>query len=262
MRENHTLAKMRRGEAAVGLWLHSHSLQIARLIAARERFDWLLVDMEHTPLDVATGGAVVAAIGDISAGTCTPLLRVPDGTIFHIKQALDAGAHGIIVPMVNTAEDAANVVRWSRYPPEGERGAGGIVPHLSFGTTEQKEYIRDANAQMLVCVQIETAQAVENIEAILEVPGIDLVFIGPFDLHLSLGLTPGMWSEAPLFVDAVQKVIGACKARGIPYGTLTSDAEGAKARLADGFRFIGLGTDLNHLLNALDAQVKQLNDAE
>lgn len=253
---------MRRGEAAVGLWLHSHSLQIARLIAARERFDWLLVDMEHTPLDVSAAGAIVAAIGDISAGRCTPLVRVPDGTIFHIKQALDAGAHGIIVPMVNTAEDAANVVRWSRYPPEGERGAGGIVPHLSFGTTNHKEYIRDANAKILVCVQVETAQAVENIEAILEVPGIDLVFIGPFDLHLSLGLTPGMWSDAPIFVDAVQKVIGACKARGIAYGTLTSDAEGAKARLADGFRFIGLGTDLNHLLNALDAQVKQLNHVE
>lgn len=261
MRENHTLAKIRRGEAAVGLWLHSHSLQIARLIAARERFDWLLVDMEHTPLDVATTGAIVAAIGDISAGTCTPLVRVPDGTIFHIKQALDAGAHGIIVPMVNTAEDAANVVRWSRYPPLGERGAGGIVPHLSFGTTSHKAYVRDANGQILVCVQIETAQAVENIEAILDVPGIDLVFIGPFDLHLSLGLTPNMWSDAPTFVDAVQKVMGACRARSIPYGTLTEDAEGAKARIADGFRFVGLGTDLKHL-GALDAQVKQLEFAE
>ncbi len=160
--------------------------------------------------------------------------------------------------MINTAQDAADVVRFARYPPLGERGGGGVLPHYGFGTTSHVEYIQNANREILVAVQIETQAAVENIDAILATPGIDLIFIGPFDLHISLGLPPALWSDQPTFQAAVQKVIAACRQHGIPYGTITPNAEGGKARLADGFTLLSLGTDVGQLLATLQAQRQQL----
>ena len=261
MRHNHMLAKIRERKPAMGLWLQTHSFHTARIIAAQGLFDWLLVDMEHTPVDLSTASMIFAAIADISAGECTPLARVPHGTMFHIKHALDAGAQGIVVPMINTAEEAADVVRFARYPPQGERGAGGLTPHFGFGTTAHVEYVNHANHEIMVAIQIETWESVMNINAILDTPGIDMVFIGPFDLHLSLGLPPGLWSELPEFLAAVDKVISACQQRNLPYGTIVPNAEGAKQRLAEGFTFVSLGTDFIHLLGSINTQFAQLRDA-
>jgi 2-keto-3-deoxy-L-rhamnonate aldolase RhmA len=258
MRQNNTLAKIRQGQPAVGLWLHTHSFHTARILAAQGILDWLLVDMEHTPVDLSMASMILSTIADVSGGRCTPIARVPHGTMFHIKNVLDAGAQGIIVPMVNTAQDAADVVRFARYPPEGERGGGGLAPQYGFGITNHPEYIREANREILVTIQIETQEAVENIDSILDTPGIDLVFIGPFDLHISLGLPPSLWSDQPTFQAAVAKVIAACQKRNLPYGTLTPNADGANARIAQGFRFIGLGTDIVHMLGSLNAQYQQL----
>ena len=258
MRENHVLAQLRQDKPSIGLWLQSHSFHIARIIAAQGLFDWLLVDIEHTPVDLSTLSMTLAGIADVSGGQCAPLVRVAHGTMYHIKQALDSGAHGIVVPMINTAQEAADAVRFARYPPLGDRGAGGLLPQYSFGTTSHLEYVQNANHEIMVAVQVETRAAVENIDAILAVPGIDLIFIGPFDLHISLGLSPGLWSEQPEFLAAVQTVIAACRQYNIPYGTLTPNAEGATARLADGFTLLGLGSDINHMLGALHAQRKQI----
>lgn len=260
MRENHALKQLHQGKPSVGLWLHSHSFHIARIIAAQGLFDWLLLDMEHTPIDLSTLSMTLAAIADVSSGSCTPIVRVAHGTMYHIKQALDSGAQGIIVPMINAAEEAAEIVRFARYPPMGERGAGGLLPHFSFGTSSHLEYVQNANREILVAVQIETQAAVENIDAIVATAGIDLIFIGPFDLHMSLGLTPGLWSEQPEFLAEIEKVVGACRRRGIPYGTLTPNAEGAKARRAQGFTLLGMGSDMNHLLSTLHTQRQQLGE--
>lgn len=261
MRPNTTLARLRGGQPALGLWLHSHSFHIARIVAANGIVDWLLVDLEHTPVDLSTASMIFGAVADVSAGACTPLARVAEGAATQIKHALDAGAQGVIVPMVNTAQDAANAVRFSRYPPLGERGAGGLVPHFGFGTNSHIEYVGAANDEILVSIQIETRTAVENIEAILDVPGIDMVFIGPFDLHISLGLPPALWSDSPEFLAAVRTVISACRARGLPFGTISPNAEGAVARLADGFTFVSIGTDIGHLTGSLAAHTKQVRAA-
>jgi 2-keto-3-deoxy-L-rhamnonate aldolase RhmA len=261
VRPNTTLAKLRRGRAALGLWLHSHSFHTARIIAANGVVDWLLVDFEHTPVDLSTASTIFAAVADVSAGACTPLARVAQGSMTHIKHALDAGAQGVIVPMVNTAQDATDAVRYSRYPPLGERGAGGLAPHYGFGTNSHIEYVGAANQEILVSVQIETRAAVENIDSILAVPGIDMVFIGPFDLHISLGLPPALWSDAPAFLAAIQAVTTACTRHGLPYGTLAPNTDGAIARLADGFTFVSIGTDLVHLLSSLTAQTNQVRAA-
>jgi 4-hydroxy-2-oxoheptanedioate aldolase len=156
--------------------------------------------------------------------------------------------------MISTADDARAAVRSARFPPAGNRGGGGIAPHLAFGMTSHVEYIARANAETLVAVQIETAEGVANIDEIVAVDGIDLVFIGPFDLHLSLGLPPALWSDDPRFLLCVDRVIAACTSRGMPLGTLSPDSAGAGKRLLQGFRFVGLGSDLNHMLAALRAQ--------
>lgn len=258
MRQNRTLAQIRAGKPAVGLWLQSHQPQIARIIAAQGLFDWLLADMEHTPVDLSTTAAIMAAVADYSGGQCTPLVRVAQGTQYHIKQALDSGAQGIVVPIVNTADEAADIVRFARYPPAGERGAGGLLPHLAFGEANHVAYLQRANEEILVAAQIESQTAVANIEAILDVPGIDLIFIGPFDLHISLGLPPALWSDLPPFQAAVQKVVAACQRRNIPYGTLSPNAAGVKARLGEGYTLVGMGTDLMHMLAALRTQHEEL----
>lgn len=260
MRKNHTLDLLRQDKAAYGLWLHSHHFHIARILAAQGLLDWLLVDMEHTPVDLSSASMIMAAIADVSGGLCTPLARVACGTIDKIKQALDAGAQGVIVPMVNTAEGAAEVVRFARYPPLGERGGGGLTPHLGFGLTNHAAYIPQANAEILVAVQIETAEAVENIDAIVEVPGVDMIFIGPFDLHISLNLPPTLWSDAPPFQNAVARVKAACQRAGRPLGLIAPNADAARARQAEGFQFISVGTDVAHLVNAVHAQFTLLKN--
>jgi 2-keto-3-deoxy-L-rhamnonate aldolase RhmA len=260
VRQNKTLAQLRQGNAAIGMWLQTHSFHTARIIAAQGIFDWLLVDLEHTPVDLSTASMIFASIADVSAGLCTPLARVAHGTMYQIKQALDAGAQGVIVPMINTAEDAAAAVRFARYPPLGERGAGGLTPHLGFGTTNHVEYVNRANAEILVAIQIETQAAVENIDQILDVPGVDLIFIGPFDLHISLGLPPGLWSDHPVFLSAIERVVTACQRHGIPYGTISPNAQGAQARLTEGYTMVSLGSDIFHLLGSINAQHQQLRD--
>lgn len=258
LRKNHTLSLLRQNQAAYGLWLQSHHVHIARMLAAQGLLDWLLVDMEHTPVDLSTASIILASIADVSAGQCTPLVRVAAGGIDRIKQALDAGAQGIIVPMVNTAQEVKDVIRFSRYPPLGERGAGGLTPHLGFGLTNHAEYVPQANAEIMVSIQIETAEAIENIEEIVQVQGLDMVFIGPFDLHISLNLQPTLWSDAPEFLNAVAKVKAACQKANIPLGTLSPNAEGAKLRQAEGFQFLGVGADLIHLINSVRSQFGQL----
>ena len=258
MRKNHLLSLLRDNKAAYGLWLHSHHYHIARILAAQGLLDWLLVDMEHTPIDLAMSSMILAAIADVSQGGCTPLARVASGTMDQVKQALDAGAQGVIVPMVNTAQQAADVVRFSRYPPLGDRGGGGLTPHIGFGLTNHAEYIPQANPEIMVAIQIETEEAVDNIDSIVQVAGLDMIFIGPFDLHISLNLAPTLWSDAPQFQNAVAKVKTACQNAGIPLGTLAINAESAKARQAEGFQFLGVGTDLGHMVGAVTSQFKSL----
>jgi 4-hydroxy-2-oxoheptanedioate aldolase len=247
IRKNAALEKIRAGEPAIGTWLQLHSIHVTRLLVAQGTFRWMLVDFEHTPVDRSTAAHIFSTISDLSGGQITPLARVAVGSVDQIKHALDAGAQGIVVPMVNTAEEAAAAVRYARFPPVGVRGGGGLAPQLGFAVNGPT-YLVESNREILVAIQIETPEGVENIDEILQVEGIDLIFIGPFDLHLSHGLPPKIWSTHPMFLKAVERVKEACNAAGVPLGTLSRDAEGAKARLAEGFTFVGMGSDAHVLL--------------
>lgn len=257
IRKNATLQKVRAGEPAIGTWLQLHSIHATRLLVAQGIFQWMLVDFEHTPVDRSTAAHIFSTISDLSGGRTTPLARVPVGSVDQIKHALDAGAQGIVVPMVNTAEEAADAVRYARFPPVGVRGGGGLAPQLGFAVNGPT-YLVESNREIMVAIQIETPDGVENIDQILEVEGIDLIFIGPYDLHLSHGLAPKIWSTQPAFLKAVDRVKEACNAAGVPLGTLSRDAEGARARLSEGFTFVGMGSDAHVMLTEAGRQYGEL----
>jgi 4-hydroxy-2-oxoheptanedioate aldolase len=252
MRNNHSLQLIRNGKPALGLWLTSGSYITTRYLAMQGCMDWLMIDGEHTALDLSTMSLLASTIADASQGKCTPFIRVAAGTVDQIKQALDAGAQGVLVPMVNTAQEARDIVSFSRYPPEGVRGNGGTVPHLSYAMT-RGEYTKHANREVAVAIQVETQEAVNNIDDIVAVKGLDMVFIGPNDLHISYGYDPSYWSDAPSFQTAVQKVLSACKRANMPCGILMGSAAQVKARIAEGFTFVGFGGDTAYLLGAVGA---------
>lgn len=162
--------------------------------------------------------------------------------------ALDSGAQGVIVPLVSTAQEARDIVSFSRFPPLGVRGVGGLLPHLSFSSS-RSEYITHANKEIIVGIIIETKTAIENIDSILSVEGIDLVLLGGVDLQMTMGLPPTLWSDEPEFLNAVKILKEACLKYKIPLGILCPDAGSAQKRVEEGFEWIGVGNDASLLLS-------------
>jgi 2-keto-3-deoxy-L-rhamnonate aldolase RhmA len=247
MRSNRTLDRLRNGEPAIGTWLQLNNFPATHMLAAQGTFAWMLVDFEHGGLGPETASVLLSTIADLSQGRITPLARAADTSQTAIKLALDCGAWGVILPMVEDAETALRAVRAARYPPQGERGAGGVSPHLGFGAS-RPEYLAQVNGEILVGVQIETRNALNNLDAILAVPGLDIVFIGPNDLHMSLGLKAKFWSDHPDFLSAVEQIKGGARRAHLPIGTLCRDAEDVQKRQAEGFTFLGLGSDAHFML--------------
>lgn len=240
MRTNHVKAKLRAGEPALGAWLSLPSVATARIMA-RLGYDWLVVDMEHSAQDPGLMAQMVATIAD--AGTCAPLVRLPVNSVEWFKWALDAGAWGVIVPMVNTREEAAQAVRCSRYPPLGSRSIGGTFAPYGFGTTQWSEYLAVANEEVLLVVQIESAEALHNLDAILSVPGIDAAFVGPNDLHLQIGLPPSSEGAEPAFVAALDAIKAAAQRYHLPLAIYSSDGAAAAQRVREGFLMVSVTSD-------------------
>src|SRR5262245_36927044 len=173
-----------------------------------------------------TAGASIVALANADVA---PLVRIPWNTGENIKRVLDIGAWGIVVPMVNSRAEAEAVVRAARYRPIGERSIGGAM-HASNFATDAATYYAKANDEILVVVMAEHVDAVENIGAIVSVPGIDAIFVGPNDLHASMGLPPSFDSDHPQFNDALKKILSHAKARGIAAGIHVADAAQAQRR--------------------------------
>ncbi len=177
MRSNPVKAALRQGRSTIGTWI-SLGNPLATRFMARTGFDWLTVDLEHGAIDWEQACTLFGIIADAGG---VPLARVPCGNHDHIKRTLDAGAFGIIAPMVMSREQAEQNVRAAKYPPQGNRSVGGGAFTLNFQATSQ-EYFDRANEEILVVLQCEHIQAVDNFEEIFSVPGIDAVFVGPNDL--------------------------------------------------------------------------------
>jgi 2-keto-3-deoxy-L-rhamnonate aldolase RhmA len=224
-----------------GTWISSPS--IVGLDALRGMgFEWFMIDTEHAQVNPETLAAMVAMLQH--DGAPAPLVRVGNVDQYLIKQALDSGAEGILVPLVNTAAEAQAVVRLAKYPPDGVRGAAAAA--ASRYGLELGEYLREANAATLVGIQIETQRALVDLDGIASVQGVDVLFVGPQDLTLSLGLLDDRAN--PKVREAMRKVVEACERHGKIPGTLVINPEEKAAALEIGFRFIALASDVRFLI--------------
>jgi 2-dehydro-3-deoxyglucarate aldolase len=219
-------------------------------ILADVGFDWFFVDGEHGPLDSAEILGILQAVGD----RIPCIVRVPAADEGLIKRVLDLGAAGIIVPQVNTAQQAADVVRFSRYAPEGSRGVG-LGRAQGYGM-RFAEYLESANDQVAVIVQAEHATAVENIEEIVKVPGVDAIQLGPYDLSASLGKM-GQIND-PVVTAAIDRITDACDAAGMVRGNFGVDAATVRTYIDQGYTLITVGVDTLYLGNAAKNALAEL----
>lgn len=253
MKTNPVRAKLKRGEPAVGTWLTFSDTVSAQLMAGTG-LDWLNVELEHSHLTIdqaARAFAIIAASG------CVPLARVPFNTTENIKRVLDNGAWGVVVPLVNTRAECEAVVNASRYRPLGQRTIGGQLGPVNFAT-DSATYFARANDELLVVVMAETAEAVANIDDILSVPGIDVVFVGPNDLHASLGAAPAFDSALPAFNEALAKILASAKRHGVAPGIHVPDAAQARRRIAEGWQFVAVSSEAGLMLSKTAEIVKDL----
>jgi 2-dehydro-3-deoxyglucarate aldolase len=246
---NEFRARLRRREKLLGTMVTLASGASAEVLGSLG-FDWLFVDGEHGPLEARELTEILQAVGDKTA--C--IVRVPEAAEVPIKRALDLGAHGIIVPQVNTAEQAADVVRWARYAPEGSRGVGLARAH-GYGL-KFREYLSAANREIAVVVQAEHVRAVDNIDAIVRVPGVDAVLLGPYDLSASLGKLGKI--DDPAVVAAIDRVTEACQAVGVPLGYFGVTAAAVRPYVARGYSLIVAGVDTLYLANGANALLAEL----
>jgi 2-keto-3-deoxy-L-rhamnonate aldolase RhmA len=227
-------ARLRRGEKLLGTMVTLPTASTAEVLAD-VGFDWLFVDGEHGPLETRDILGILQAVGAKSA--C--IVRVPAAEEAAIKRVLDLGATGIIVPQVNTAQQAADVVRWARYAPQGARGVGLARAH-GYGM-RFAQYMAAANEQVVVVVQAESAQAVENIESIAATPGVDAVLLGPYDLSASLGKMGQL--DDPVVTQAIDRVTQVCQSANMPLGYFGVTAESVLPFVARGYTLIVAGVD-------------------
>ena len=211
-------------------------------ICVNAGFDWLFLDMEHGLLDLITVQRIVQTVGDRAA--C--VVRVPSHDPMWITKVLDIGVSGLIVPQVNTAEQATAVVRAAKYPPQGARSVGLARAH-GYGATFT-EYVQSANDITAIIVQIEHVDAVRNIDSILNVSGLDAAFVGPFDLSASFNKI-GQITD-PEVQGAITRVRAACLSRRIPIGIFAPNLERANAVLNEGYTFLAVSADIALLSTA------------
>jgi 4-hydroxy-2-oxoheptanedioate aldolase len=240
MRENRLKAKWRAGEPTYGAWLAVPSAVVAEAVA-QIGFDYCCIDMQHGLADYETAVAMLQAI---STTDCTPIVRVPWNEPGIVGRMLDAGAMGIVIPMVNSVEEAKVAVGSCRYHPEGMRSFGPIRAALYGG----QDYYDGANREVACIPMIETRRAVEHLDEILDVPGIDAVYVGPADLAVSFELgPPGVDHPDPEYQAALAKVVSCCGARGITAG-IHSNGQVAATRVTQGFRMVTASSDFGAAL--------------
>lgn len=230
--------RLRDGETLIGAMLTLPTVATAEILAD-VGFDWFFVDGEHGPLDSAEILGILQAVGD----RVPCVVRVPAADEAWIKRVLDMGADGIIVPQVNTAQQAADVVRFSRYAPAGSRGVG-LGRAQGYGM-RFAEYVESANERVAVIVQAEHADAVENIEQIVQVLGIDAIQLGPYDLSASLGKM-GQIND-PVVTAAIDRIVKACDAAGMIRGNFGVDAATVRGYIDQGYTLLTLGVDTLYL---------------
>jgi len=235
MRENRLRTLWKSGGAAVNGWLAIPNGFSAETMA-HQGWDSLTIDLQHGVVDYQ---AMVGMLQAISTTDTVPVVRVPWLEPGALMKALDAGAYGVICPMVNTREDAQRLVAWTHYAPRGTRSFGPVRALLYGGA----DYPQHANDTIVSFAMIETAQALDNLDAILSVEGLDAVYIGPSDLSLALGCRPVFDDVDPPVEQAIDHILARAKAHGLVAGIHNGRPDVALARIAKGFQFVTVSSD-------------------
>ena len=243
--KNHFKQALRAGKAQIGLWGSIPSNYTAEVVAGAG-FDWFLIDTEHTPADIET---VLQMVQAVAAYPTEPVVRVPWNDMVAMKRVLDIGVQSILVPQVTTVEEAKNAVAFARFPTAGLRGVAASTRATRFGRV--KNYFRGADAEVCVLLQLESEEALKNLEAIAAIDGVDGIFIGPADLHASLGRVGEIAHDQvlPIIDGAITRIVKAGKAPGI----LTASEENARRWLKLGATFVAVGADVGILARGADA---------
>ncbi|MGE0758909.1 MAG: HpcH/HpaI aldolase/citrate lyase family protein [Pirellulaceae bacterium] len=239
MRLNRVKRNISAGGTAIGTMVFEFDTAGIARIAAGAGADFVLFDMEHTGWSVETIRRLVATCRPDGA---VPFVRVPALEYHFVARVLDMGAMGIMVPMMESAEQAEKFVQIAKYPPVGRRGAAFGIAHDDYEGGDLREKIATANSETLLIAQIETAAGLQHCEEIAAIPGIDVLWIGQFDLTNSLGI-PGQFDH-PLFVEGVRHVVAACEQHGKVPGFMVTDVTSGRAMLAQGFRILAYSGDL------------------
>ena len=235
MRENRLRSLWKDDRAAINGWLAIPS-GFAAEVMAHQGYDSLTVDLQHGVIDYQ---AMVGMLQAISTTATVPIVRVPWLEPGIIMKTLDAGAYGVICPMVNTREEAQRFVAYTSYAPKGTRSFGPVRALLYGGA----DYPAKANETIVRFAMIETAQALDNLDAILGVEGLDAIYIGPSDLSLALGCKPSFDDVEPKVAQAIDHIVARAKAHGVVAGIHNGRSDVAKARVARGFRFVTVSSD-------------------
>lgn len=244
--------KLLKGEVALGTFIGIGHPDITERLSVMG-FDWLLLDAEHGPLELETMQTMMQAMRNTE--NCSPIIRVQWNEPVIIKRALDIGAHGVLIPWVNNKEEAVAAVRACKYPPEGIRGCGPRRAALIGGA----DYIATANRSLLVAVQIETVEAVRNIKDILSVEGVDVVYIGPADLCMSMYGVPAKWDD-PKYMEAFDTVIKAANDAGKPAG-IYATSRNIEWALEKGFRFTSVDSADGFLMSGAATAIRKAKSA-
>ena len=256
MRQNSLREKLNNDEVVIGVFQGFESPNLTEMFGYAE-FDFIVFDNEHGNMSpFACENSIRAA----ECGHMVPIIRIPDCTRENVLKSLDRGAMGIIVPMISTREQAENVVRLSRYYPEGKRGLALSTRAGGYGKLHSvNEHIRIANNENLVIVQIETAESLENLDEILSVEGIDIFFVGPSDLSQSLGI-PGQ-TDDPSLIENVKKALNRIAESGKTAGIFAANTDDAKMWIGSGARFVAFGAPalLYKGMFECSGKMKQLN---
>jgi 4-hydroxy-2-oxoheptanedioate aldolase len=249
--------QLRDGVPKMGLFLNSHSPTVAEQLA-HSGYDWLLVDTQHGPMGNEQLSAMLAAVG---SGGAKSLVRVAG---YHdrggIQQALDLGSDGVLVPYINTADEARQAVSCARYPTQGTRSV--YFPQRSTNKAGLLGYVGNANKNIIVALQVETASCIDNIAEIAAVPGVDILFLGQNDLCMSMGLYekyefPHMYTS-PELNQATQSLVENARKNNVILGLFLFGTARVAEFLGKGFRFISIGNDLHHVLTQSGAYVKEM----
>lgn len=252
MRTSSLKAKWRAGEQTFGAWLAIPDVVVAEA-AGQAGFDYVCIDLQHGLADYT---ACVAMLAAISRGESTPVVRVPWNEPGIIGRVLDAGAMGVVIPMVNNAEEAQRAVAACRYAPEGHRSFGPLRASVYAG----RDYYEHANAEVSCIPMVETKEAIDNLDAILDTPGVDAAYIGPADLSVTYGLPPAPDNDGP-FPKALEAVVQGCRRRGVTPG-IHANASLAPTRAAQGFGMVTASADFGALVAGFARDLKAARTGE